>query len=663
MCLDHARRYGIGPADRTSQVAFQGFDAAVWEIWPYLCAGASVHLPRQQTLDDADALLDWMVETRLTTCFLPTPRLELVLDDPRLARVPLRWLFTAGDVLRRAPSRPLPFTLMNLYGPTEFTVVATGADVPAGGAGLPPIGRPVANCAALVLDDRLRPQPVGVAGELYLAGAGTAAGYLNRPGLTATRFVANPIGGGRMYRTGDIVRWLPDGQLAFVGRADHQVKIRGIRIELGEVEAAVARHPRCRQAVVLAVAGPDGVKRLAAYVAAEGTVDAAELRRHAGALLPDYLVPAAFTVLDELPLTANGKLDRAALPAPAWPSAGSGRAPRDDRERVLVEIFAEALGLPRVSIDDNFFDLGGHSLLATRMISRIRQELGTAVSIRTLFAAPTPAELAGQLDTPVDGDPLGVLLPLRTGGARTPLFCVHPASGVSWGYAGLLRHLGPDQPLYGLQSPGFRSAPSPDGGGVPALVRRYAAEIRAVQPHGPYRLLGWSFGGVVAHALAAELGDVEFLAILDGFPAVADPHVTPRAAGDPASLAELLASVGLAGAPAGLGEFTRIASAPGSPFAMLGPDGIAALPAVFAAHGNAVHTHDTGTTGGDLLFFAATGDAGPRPDPAVWRRHVTGRVDVHEVDCRHGDMLAAAPLDIIAPVLAERLRTIEGGTR
>ena len=650
MCQDHLLRYGITPADRASQVAAQGFDATVWEIWPYLCAGASVHLPDQQTLDDADALLDWIVQTRLTAGFLPTPRLELLLDDPRWRDTTLRWLFTAGDALRRKPSEPLPFRLMNLYGPTEFTVVASGAEVPVDGTGLPPIGRPVANSSTLVLDDALRPVPTGVPGELYLAGSGTAAGYLDRHGLTAARFVANPYGppGERMYRTGDLVRWLPDGQLSFLGRTDHQVKVRGIRIELGEIESAIAQHPKVAQAVVLVINN-----RLAAYVAASD-VDSAELRRFVARKLPDYLIPAAFVLMTELPLTLNGKLDRKALPEPEWGTAGQGRAPRTPAEHTLTEIFAEALGLPQVSIDDSFFDLGGHSLLATVVISRIRQALGVTVSIRTLFTAPTPGLLAEQLAAAGnDDDPLAVLLPLRTTGSRTPLFCVHPAAGISWVYSGLLRHLGSEQPIYGLQARGFGEPGA--GTEITAIVADYLAQIRSVQPHGPYRLLGWSFGGVVAHAIAvalqAEGEAVELLAILDGYPAIADASTRPLAADDPASLRELLRSVGIDAEPRTRKEFTTIAE---GPFAMLGAAGIAALPDVFAAHGNAMSTFDSGKVGGDILFFAATGDETPA-DPAAWRGHVTGQLEVHEIACRHGDMLQPVPLTQIAAVLSRRL--------
>ena len=678
MCLDHAERYAITAADRTSQVAAQGFDATVWEIWPYLCAGASVHLPDQATLDDADALLDWIVATDLTTCFLPTPRLEMLIDEPRLARTRLRWLFTAGDVLRRTPPAGLPFTLMNLYGPTEYTVVASGTHVPPAAVGkaatatptalatLPPIGRPVANTAMLVLNRALRPVPVGVPGELYLAGSGTAAGYLNRPGLTSTRFVANPYGpaGARMYRTGDIVRWLPDGDVSFVGRVDDQVKIRGIRIELGEIEAAIGRHPAVRQVVVLVCDDPGGTKRLVAYVESDG-VTAADLRRHAGGGLPDYLIPSVFVVMDALPLTVNGKLDRKALPAPVWGGGAGGRAPRTDTERVITGIFADTLGVTGVSIDDNFFDLGGHSLLATRMISRIRHETGIALSIRQLFTAPTPAALAEHIDTGPDADTgsdaLAVLLPLRATGSRPPLFCVHPAAGISWVYSGLLRHLGADQPIYGLQAARFTRPDTPDAS-IAAMVGDYLAEIRTVQAHGPYHLLGWSFGGVVAHAIAARLRadgeQVAFLSILDGYPAAVDPHADRLTADDPRSLTALLTSLGF---PTGDGDvsaerYDRLARADGSPLAALGDAGIAALPAVFVENGNAMSGFDTGVYDGDVLFFAATGDPGSPPDPAVWHTHVTGALDVHEVACRHGEMLQAAPLDQIGPVLADRLR-------
>jgi amino acid adenylation domain-containing protein len=666
MCLEHLWRYGITAADRASQVAAQGFDAAVWEIWPYLCAGASVHLPAQQTLDDTHALLEWIVEEKLTCCFLPTPRLELLLDALERAATSLRWLFTAGDVLRRTPKPGLSFTLLNLYGPTEFTVVASGGPVRPGRTDtLPDIGKPVANARGYVLDEHLKPVPPGVPGELYLAGPGVARGYLNRPGLTATRFVPAPFGdrpGARMYATGDVVRWLPTGDLAFLGRADDQVKVSGVRIELGEIEAALGRLPGVRQVAVAAVTSPPGHggKRLVAYVA--GGIEPGQLRLRAAEVLPGYLVPTAFVMLDELPLTVNGKTDRKALPEPQWSARAAGRDPRTPREQQLTGIFAEVLGAPGVSIDDSFFDLGGHSLLAARLISRIRRELGADLSIRTLFTAPTPAALAEQLDqagsTAAGSDGLDVLIPLRArggGDTRKALFCVHPAAGVSWVYSGLLRYLEPDRPVYGLQSLRFTDpAAEPD---IDEMAAGYLARIREVQPHGPYHLLGWSFGGNVVHAIAARLqaeGEPPgLLAVLDAYPVRPDPAAERLAADDPRSVAELLASLGFDPGDQ-CADLAQLATREDSPLHGFPPAALATLPEVFAGNGNALLRHGTGHFDGDLLFFTAAKDENPA-DPLAWREHIGGSVEIHEIGCRHGDMLQPGPLTDIGPILADRL--------
>ena len=332
--------------------------------------------------------------------------------------------------------------MVNLYGPTETTIqiiswqVANSDDLPDRSQPSVPIGRPIWNTQVYVLDAGLQPVPVGVAGELYVAGAGLARGYLNRAGLTAERFVADPFGpaGGRMYRTGDLARWRTDGVLDFLGRADTQVKLRGFRIEPGEIEAALQRHAAVAQAAVIArrdgglgsderddVGGSSSVRnsgdangtlRLVAYVVPKAgmTVDAASLRQHVAALLPDYMVPAAFVLLERLPLTPNGKLDRRALPAPTVTANATRRLPRSPQEAVLCALFAETLGLPEVGIDDNFFELGGHSLLATRLIGRIRSALNVELAIRSLFEAPTVAGLAARLG---DGErPRMPLLPM-----------------------------------------------------------------------------------------------------------------------------------------------------------------------------------------------------------------------------------------------------------
>ncbi|MGB3438124.1 MAG: amino acid adenylation domain-containing protein [Actinophytocola sp.] len=400
LCAWHLRVYGTAPGDRGGQVAAQGFDAAVWELWPTLAAGAELHLPDRATLADADALVAWIVHSGLTTCFLPTPRLEVVLDDLAAAGGALRTVLTGGDALRRRPGQDTPFTLVNHYGPTETSVVATCGPVGAGTRAdvPPPIGRPVDNMRAYVLDRHLNPVPDGVTGELYLAGAGLARGYLGRPGLTAERFTACPYEpGARMYRTGDLVRRNADGDLEFAGRADQQVKLRGFRIELGEIESVLTGHPAVAHAAVVVREDRPGLPILVAYVVQRDDLDTAALLADLAVVLPEHMVPTAVVPMTALPLTANGKLDRRALPAPELPDGGA-RAPRGPREEIVCGLFAELLGVADVGTDDDFFRLGGHSLLATRLVSRLRTALDVELSVADLFTHPTPAGLTTCLD-------------------------------------------------------------------------------------------------------------------------------------------------------------------------------------------------------------------------------------------------------------------------
>ncbi|WP_344571206.1 alpha/beta fold hydrolase, partial [Kitasatospora viridis] len=513
----------------------------------------------------------------------------------------------------------------------------------------PVLGRPVAGTHAYVLDGQLRPVPAGVPGELYLAGASLARGYLNRPDLTAERFVACPFEpGARMYRTGDLVRRSRDGELEYLGRTDQQVKIRGFRIELGEIEQVLTRHHQVSAAVVRPLADEVAGTRLVAYAVTDGPVEPAALRAFVGAHLPGYMVPAAVVVLAALPLTGSGKVDHRALPVPDFAELAGGREPRTEAERVLCALFAKALGIPSTGIDDDFFALGGHSLLAMKLLARIRAALGADLGMRALFETPTVAGLAARLDSgPATGDALDVLLPLRTGGDRPPLFCVHPAAGISWVYSGLLPHLATDQPVYGLQARGLRGGAP---GSVAEIAEDYLRQIRELCPDGPYHLLGWSFGAVVAQEMAvrlqAEGAEVGVLALLDGAPVTADPAADPSDDEPVDTLAELLISLGYDPAD-GRGQAELAA--------LLG-EAAAELPAVFERHRKLMVEHRPGRYRGDAVFFGATSDKpADWPYEQSWQPYLDGGIEAHRLACAHGELTRPEPVARIASVLAQKL--------
>jgi amino acid adenylation domain-containing protein len=398
----HRRVFQVTALDRATQVASPSFDGAVWETWPYLTAGASLHVPGESTRSSPAALRDWLLERAITVSFLPTPLAEAVMMLEWPAEAQLRLLLTGGDVLHRRPPAGLPFTLVNNYGPTEGTVVTTSGVVrPDDGLSLPSIGLPIENVRVHVLDEGLQPVPAGEPGELCVAGAGLARGYLKRPQLTAEKFLTD-ASGERFYRTGDLVRRRADGQLEFLGRLDEQVKIRGFRIELHEIVAVLDAHPAVEASAVIAREDGPGSKRLVAYVvpASGQPLQAPVLQDHLARLLPDYMVPAVYVELGELPLTANDKVDREALPDP---EAGrdeelSGTGPRTPLESALSDIVCDLLGLGQVGVEENFFVLGGHSLLGAQLIARVRDRFGVELSLRTLFDHPTVESMAAAIE-------------------------------------------------------------------------------------------------------------------------------------------------------------------------------------------------------------------------------------------------------------------------
>jgi aspartate racemase len=534
--------------DVWSQFHSFAFDFSVWEIWGALLHGGRAVIVPFDTSRSPQAFAELLARERVTVLSqTPTAFGQLARaweDGGSAPSRSLRYVVFGGEALDLAGLRPWlagrgdagPLWV-NMYGITETTVHVTHRPLAAADAGRAAgsmIGRPLPDLRLYVLDAHGQPVPMGVAGELYVGGAGLARGYLNRPELTAERFVPDPLSGRageRLYRTGDCACWRPDGELEYLGRADDQVKIRGFRVEPGEIEAALREHTRVRDCAVAVQADAGGHQRLIGYVVArqehdeDGAAPRAldgELRRYLSERLPDWMVPAAFVFLETLPLTAHGKLDRRGLPAPdlSRPVRGSGFVrPRNEAERRLSRLWESVLGIHPIGVRDSFFELGGHSLLAARLFAQIERSWGRNLPLATLFQAPTIEALARLLEEGQDRDAWSSLVPIQPEGFRPPLFCVHGIGGHVLGYRELARFLDPGQPVYGLQAQGL------DGRlvriSVEEMAARYVAEIRAVQPDGPYALEGASFGGIVAFEMAqqfrAQGEEVALLALVDSF--------------------------------------------------------------------------------------------------------------------------------------------------
>ncbi|KAF1340489.1 Dimodular nonribosomal peptide synthase [Bacillus subtilis] len=660
------------------------FDFSVWEIWGPLLHGGRLVIVPHHVSRSPEAFLRLLVKEGVTV-LNQTPSafyqfMQAEREQPDLGQaLSLRYVIFGGEALelsrledwynRHPENRP---QLINMYGITETTVHVSYIELDRSMAALRAnslIGCGIPDLGVYVLDERLQPVPPGVAGELYVSGAGLARGYLGRPGLTSERFIADPFGppGTRMYRTGDVARLRADGSLDYVGRADHQVKIRGFRIELGEIEAALVQHPQLEDAAVIVREDQPGDKRLAAYVIpSEETFDTAELRKYAAERLPDYMVPAAFMTMKELPLTPNGKLDRKALPAPDFAAAVTGRGPRTPQEEILCDLFMEVLHLPRVGIDDRFFDLGGHSLLAVQLMSRIREALGVELSIGNLFEAPTVAGLAERLEMGSSQSALDVLLPLRTSGDKPPLFCVHPAGGLSWCYAGLMTNIGTDYPIYGLQARGIgqrEELPKT----LDDMAADYIKQIRTVQPKGPYHLLGWSLGGNVVQAMATQLQnqgeEVSLLVMLDAYP----NHFLPikEAPDDEEALIALLALGGydpdsLGDKPLDFEAAIEILRRDGSALASLDETVILNLKNTYVNSVGILGSYKPKTFRGNVLFFRSTiiPEWFDPIEPDSWKPYINGQIEQIDIDCRHKDLCQPEPLAQIGKVLAVKLEEL-----
>jgi amino acid adenylation domain-containing protein len=547
--LDRANPYAISSADRVLQLAPLAFDAATLEIWGPLLNGGTLVMapPGQLSLQELAALLR---RQRITTLWLTAGLFHAMVDAEPQALAGVRQILAGGDVLAAGAVQqlldqlPAGHHLINGYGPTENTTftcchpLAAGDAVDPGGV---PIGRPIAATLVRVLDRDGHPCPIGVPGELLIGGAGLARGYLNNPGLTAEKFIADPFAAdpsARLYRSGDLVSWNGDGTLAFHGRIDQQIKLRGFRIEPGEIETHLLAHPAVAQAAVVLRSDDPANPRLIAYwvpqgatpsdpapseaasaaISATGAATAGQLRAFLAERLPDAMVPSAFVALEALPLTTNGKLDRSTLPAPSFAADLERRVvPSTERERQLHALWVEVLGHDGFGIEDNFFLVGGHSLAAARLVTQLAELTGHAVPITSLFQYPTIAALStlldnGPSDGTVPGDAAGhgtaqasALVRLQPHGQGPALFVVHGWGGDVFAHLKLAQAFAPHRrPVHGLQAIGFDGS-QPRQSSVEAMAAHYADEIRRFQPEGPYHLLGFSAGAWYAWAVAAEL--------------------------------------------------------------------------------------------------------------------------------------------------------------
>ncbi|HSH02517.1 MAG TPA: amino acid adenylation domain-containing protein [Anaerolineae bacterium] len=405
----HNQAFQITPADHATQLARPAFDASVWEIWPYLTIGATIHFPPEELLIDPPQLRDWLINNQITVSFLPTPLAQTMLSLQWPNHTALRYLLTGGDKLRQNPPESLPFQVVNNYGPTENSVVTTSHTISSttkSQPAIPSIGRPISNNKLYILNSYLQPVPIGVAGELYISSPGLAYGYHQRPIRTAQQFIPNPFAaepGERLYRTGDIVRYLADGSLEFIGRGDHQIKIRGFRIELGEIESKLRDHPHIDQCLVIAKLDNDQNQQLIAYVIPnDPTTNTTpfDLHQFLQATLPSYMLPTAYIPLTAWPKTPNDKIDQHALPTPERHHQvvnNNYTSPRNAAEEVVANIWQQLLGHDQISIFDNFFTLGGHSLLATQLITRISKAFRLHIPLQTLFTNPTIADLTAAM--------------------------------------------------------------------------------------------------------------------------------------------------------------------------------------------------------------------------------------------------------------------------
>jgi amino acid adenylation domain-containing protein len=676
VCITHANvldlcgdgSFASYGSERVAMLAPHAFDASVFELWvPLIHGGTCVLAPPGPV--DLHAVAAFLTGAAVSVVHVTAGLFRVVADEAPHLFGSVREVLTGGDVVSagavRAVLRACPgVSVRAMYGPTETTVFAMAHRMTDATA-VPdpvPLGVPLDGVGAQVLDNDLQPVPDGTPGELYLSGPGVGAGYLGDPALTEARFVTDPHGvtGTRCYRTGDIVR-RRSGAFDFLGRDDDQVKINGFRVETGEIVGHLRGLDGVRDAAVTVRRGVGGERQLVGYVlAAPGAVDPAALRTQLAELLPGYMVPTAVVPVPAFPLTANGKLDVDAFPDPPEGAAHVAPTPGSPEE-LVCELYTELLGIGPVGTQTPFFSSGGTSLTATRLVSRLRACGWKSTTLRDVLEAPTPAELGRRMRArPSGDDAFGPVMVLRAEGDAPPLFCLPGATGLSWGYAGLVRHLPSNVPVYGLQAPGL-TARGATGGSLTEMAREHANRIDGERPDGPVSLLGWSFGGLLAHAVAAILHEagreVVLLVLLDARPG--DPSTDPSGLTDRQVVRAAVDGVlppdpdgGLGPGPLRDGLRER-----GSVLAEVDD---AVLDAVIRVARASLTAHATATppaVAADTVLVVADppGGGGAGAVPRAWAAHLSGNVRVQPVPFAHHELLSPAALDVIGPLLAGHL--------
>jgi aspartate racemase len=665
--MEAIRLYDLEPADRTLQFSSLSFDIAIEEIFPTWIAGGTVLLRTQEMPLAGSDFLQWIRRRRITLLDLPTAywhelvrtlmetgeklppslRLLIVGGEKASASAFASWVKGSGGSVR----------WVNTYGPTEASIIVTSHE-PDPAQPIPgnlPIGRAIANTRLYILDEQGNPVPIGAPGELYISGPGVARGYLGRPELTAEKFSVDCFAseqGSRMYKTGDLVRCLEDGNIEFLGRADFQVKIRGFRVELGEIETVLEKHPGVAAAVVVAheLNGGDGEKQLAGYVIATDTKPSGQqLSQYLKDRLPEYMVPADFVFLETMPLTPNGKVDRGALPRPQSSSKRGGDfvAPRNEFESIMTRRWEQVLGKRPIGVRDNFFEIGGHSLAAARLMGMVGKEFGKKLLLTDLLQAPTIEELVALVRLETPSAARSAVIALQPMGSKAPFFFVHGLGGSVLRFRDLARHMAPDQPFFGIQAQGLDGT-EPCLERVEDMADLYLKHLRSAQPEGPYYLGGYSFGGYVALEMARRLlaqGDeIRTLVLLDTY------------AGEAKSLFERFFSLSTGRKLAYLRRRTRRyhkGIKRRIDFMFLPP----AVKNVRRTLAVAETNYRVQAYSGKILLFRAS-DKGLRglEDPTGgWHKYAAGGIEVHEIDGDHGDILNEPNVESLARELRDCL--------